>query len=376
MSYIKREFSSGDTLYADDLNAMDEQIYKLSEEIGDLKWSDLGEKTETSVLCDGSYLFEDADGLGVFGFSVNDENITIENGGNTYVVTIDGTTYTVIGEYSTETEPPSDGMFSEDGQFTLMVSDGSLSLIDFSATEPTTKSVKIVKFKTEVTKVPNKYLDILETVGGDTLTWDGNTEGRDVFEGALFKVSDLTPIIDELTSYTVTGSDGTVFSSADMPAVEDGGLIFIGGELAAIVSSDDIADELGITRGIYFIRIPNDDGTILYTTSLTINGYTGFTKEVVKEECLPSVGNLNLYSTLDDKYLYKDIGLTTKVTANELMTFADKNSVKLAFLVNGEIMAYYMPIMIGGDSSTEYRQFVCFSGISTNTFYTAEYTAS
>ena len=61
MSYTKQSFASGDTLYADDLNKMDEQIYKntenikgLSEEIEDLKNKDVdvdltGYATETYV---------------------------------------------------------------------------------------------------------------------------------------------------------------------------------------------------------------------------------------------------------------------------------------------------------------------------------------
>lgn len=126
-----------------------------------------------------------------------------------------------------------------------------------------------------------------ETVGGDTLTWDGNTSGLESFQiddFSYYKITDIVPSVEELskggacTSYMMGDSLESEFTSAQEN--EDGSL--------SILNMDG-AEDVNIaikSDGIYFLYISMDEMTG-YTSTLTINGYTGFTKETIKQEVLP-----------------------------------------------------------------------------------------
>lgn len=106
----------------------------------------------------------------------------------------------------------------------------------------------------------------------DTLTWDGNTEGKEDIEGVLFKVSNAVPSLEDLANgYTVQLSTGEVITNNDIPVEEDGFMIRIGGEFAIIVTEDG-----EFTKGVYLI---NAEG--MYCSSITIPGYTGFAHEKI-----------------------------------------------------------------------------------------------
>jgi hypothetical protein len=114
--------------------------------------------------------------------------------------------------------------------------------------------------------------------GGDTLTWDGNTEGLVCVNEFFYKVSDATPTLD---------------------AFSDGCLVTFEGDTIPM-PYEDIAlmtDEVGCVCGEVFYVIPSDNfeasGTIfpekgtyfmLGCTSLTIPGYTGFGGSAVPKE--------------------------------------------------------------------------------------------
>lgn len=121
--------------------------------------------------------------------------------------------------------------------------------------------------------------------GGDTLTWDGNTDGLECVAMAggfliLYHVSDVVPLVSDFSNGFKLEMNG---ETSDVPAEEvqpmflEDGCLFM--ELLAIIPEDNYTipnDEFGDTifpkKGVYFINIP-DFG---FVTSITINGYTGF----------------------------------------------------------------------------------------------------
>ena len=149
---------------------------------------------------------------------------------------------------------------------------------------------------TETVPLPNKYLDIIETVGGDTLTWDGDTDGLVSFE-TFYRISSEYPpfeVAQGNTTFTLNDPTGMVeiTSVAMVDGIETLGIesyiVRINDEMPVIVAvaQDSALDEFTtLAKGIYFV---SQDG--IYVNSLTINGYTGFTKEQVKQEYLPSGG--------------------------------------------------------------------------------------
>lgn len=111
--------------------------------------------------------------------------------------------------------------------------------------------------------------------GGDTLTWDGNTEGLVSIAGVCFKVSDAVPTADDFSNgVTISVPDGT---SVKIPAEEVESMIdesgLVNGELFLCVPYDgyDIGDGILANKGTYFAK----EGDF-YVVSLSISGYTGF----------------------------------------------------------------------------------------------------
>lgn len=159
-------------------------------------------------------------------------------------------------------------------------------------------------------KLPNKYLDFIETVGGDTLTWDGNTEGLISVLDTYFLVSNTVPSLTDLQAGGVlTPNDGETltFNSDSVLDCEASGMgancIVIASEPSVFIALKDGAvftmegDSITFEKsGVYFPCMPAPNGIDdTYITKFTINGYTGFTKEQVKEEYLPELNNDNRF---------------------------------------------------------------------------------
>lgn len=152
-------------------------------------------------------------------------------------------------------------------------------------------------FEMETTApLPNKYLDIIETVGGDTLTWDGDMNGLEFVEGddgvTLYKISDTAPTLAELQQgcvLTVDGEQLEIPSDSIVPITETVYALFGNPTYGMGVLQDNV-DLNGVIiphKGFYIFPDPS----ISYSDySLTINGYTGFAKEKIKQEYLPSGG--------------------------------------------------------------------------------------
>ena len=131
--------------------------------------------------------------------------------------------------------------------------------------------------------------------GGDTLTWDGNIDGKtcvNVEAGVFCKVSNATPSIDDFANGgAMSASDGIIesFSSTDVielaPDLIFIGAFFVVGEQAAGVYREGLFFP---ETGIYFAHSTDSEtGDISYLSSITINGFTGFGSRKIKEELLP-----------------------------------------------------------------------------------------
>ena len=133
---------------------------------------------------------------------------------------------------------------------------------------------------------------------GDTLTWDGNTEGLANIEN-LYKVSDATPTLSDIHrgfSVVAFHSDGrgpeTFVVSAEQAShdivMEDN--VIIGFDGLVILTVPLTEDSVTYPSGVYLI---NNGST--YVSSLTINGYNGFVSTKTK------------VVKIDPKYLPDDI---------------------------------------------------------------------
>lgn len=139
------------------------------------------------------------------------------------------------------------------------------------------------------------------SVGGDTLTWDGNTEGLVNVENLFYKLSDATPTLDDFSN------GGSVkMKTPEMEAVQE----FTLSDVESMVTDDLLCpygvacvrpEQVGVVfdglvfpePGTYFSRTPD----VTQVLSITIHGYTGFVKKRINPEYLPKTS----WSNLDGK---------------------------------------------------------------------------
>lgn len=161
-----------------------------------------------------------------------------------------------------------------------------------------------------------KYLPICETVGSDTLTWDGNTEGLEFDGEGAYKVTDTVPSIEELSQGGLfVLNDGFQAPLGGVQKLTDNLYTSTGGVPIIFCLENGVeAGSVTYNKGIY---LPNSGG--LYISSLTINGYTGFTQEKIKEEYLPTPTELfiNIY---EGENVYTSESLDTFVTYEQAKT--------------------------------------------------------
>lgn len=130
-----------------------------------------------------------------------------------------------------------------------------------------------------------KANSIIETQGGDTLTWDGNTEGLTSAVGLYFKVSRATPTAADMASGTITAvvegkNISDEFDSSALTETQSGVLAVLDG-MIMIVPEGSVGIDIGIgiifpEAGTYFAS-----NEVAQITSITIPGYTGFTTEKI-----------------------------------------------------------------------------------------------
>lgn len=133
----------------------------------------------------------------------------------------------------------------------------------------------------------------------DTLTWDGNIEGKlsvTVYENTeipaksmMVKISDIVPTEEDLANgATVTMNDGT--TASELTNLGDGGFSIYGVVIAPrnnYVSESVAFPEAGIWFGHSDVQ-----GEKMYNASLTIPGYTGFVTEKLDPAYLPDVSDI------------------------------------------------------------------------------------
>lgn len=193
------------------------------------------------------------------------------------------------------------------------------------ALEPITRQERIIAGKdlepiTRMEKFLKEYgggggggsaSEYFETVGGDTLTWDGNTEGLAVDNlGILYKVSELTLTAEDIVN-GVSCYFGEEITLSSSEIESDSHAMYIGGVVAVIYEAGvgvDLGDGCVFPeKGVYFMK----EGDT-YTEYLTINGYTGFPTTKLKEEYLPNgmVVDLGTPTLEDGCYLIEDVSFT------------------------------------------------------------------
>lgn len=126
--------------------------------------------------------------------------------------------------------------------------------------------------------------------GGDTLYWDGNTEGMVCFLDVYYKVSDATPSMGDF-------ANGFVLNGAQqvpefLTALGDGAFIHADGFFVVVPEDNmEINGEVIPSKGVYFLSNPGGGAV---ASSLTIPGYTGFpvTKKM-EEKYLPDTAVQN-----------------------------------------------------------------------------------
>lgn len=191
----------------------------------------------------------------------------------------------------------------------------------------------------DYTKLTNKPT---ETVGGDTLTWDGNTEGLVCLEGMLYKVSDASPSEEDLSNgFTVTFLDGITGTQEDFTIIQwaTDVIALTIGDFPVIVSvlSGGVGVEIDGASfpesGLYYtdlaqIGFPNRG----HISSFTIPGYTGFTKEVLKEEVLPGA----VVFATDGTYLYNTADMSNPSNRTTMAQLRDTLLSGRTILIGGE----------------------------------------
>lgn len=226
------------------------------------------------------------------------------------------------------------------------------------ALEPITRQEQIIAGKdlepiTRMEKFLKEYGggggEYFETVGGDTLTWDGNTEGLTAF-GTFYKVSDNIVTTNDLQNggKAVYGTTTISFTSEEVVPLADNlnGVMHPGSSAPimffAHADNIDMGDgDILSEKGIYFAQFDAEG----YTKSLTINGYTGFTTTKLKEEYLPS-GATTFYidTSGTDTYLYVDSNRTTKATKSDV----EKAIMAGAVNCYGDGL-YFFPVVLSPD---------------------------
>lgn len=161
------------------------------------------------------------------------------------------------------------------------------------------------------------------STGGDTLTWDGNTEGLVNVLDMLYKVSDAIVTIDDFANgWSCVMSDGRISSETAEYASELAPGVVSALSMFCVAESGVGVDLEGLAfpeSGIYFVKM---DG--IHTTSVTIPGYTGF----------PST------KKLDTKYLPEHLQFGEKIVIDEVILkqsveIGDEGYAELA--INGKI---------------------------------------
>lgn len=223
--------------------------------------------------------------------------------------------------------------------------------------------------------IKNKPFGDMPT-GGDTLYWDGNTDGKVIALDAYVHVSDVVLTKSDFANGAkiVVGVGLGVLTIVEEDVIEGAingiGLAFSD---AGFCLNETEAETVGFPAGTYFLCT----NELTYVSSLTIPGYTGFpvTKKI-EEKYLP--GAVILYadnSLADGGYLYtsEDTSDTSKrMTKAELMEAIVGGSRVVIVCTISDVTAYLAPTMVGAPENYGMAIALVF-GSAPVIFFTAEY---
>lgn len=284
---ITHSFTLTDYVQSDEINPIPVEYMPESHQFGET----------TVTLVDNQTVTFTSDGEGEL------EGFTIEENG-VYTVIYNGTEYADLvasaidgGDgvaYGIGNVEAFDG--NDNGiPFILISMGGITAVIDVAAGS---ESCTITITDSRIKHLDNKFLEPFEiiTVGKDTLTWDGKPSEyyHEGSVGTLYFVSSATPTMEDLAngvtlSSVANGQIETESLTSDQ-VYDHGSVIVLAAGMAVIVLDETKPTNWGSfeKKGVYFIK--TTDGAIV--TSLTINGYTGFTEEQakLKPECMPYGG--------------------------------------------------------------------------------------
>lgn len=169
--------------------------------------------------------------------------------------------------------------------------------------------------------------------GGDTLTWDGNTEGKTPFQGC-YKVSDViftsADLIAGSTIAITAGAEVRVFGISGMQVMQNSDVCMVMQEGTFYIMSigPEMATGASIEEGTYFGLLDIDIG-VGYISSLTIPGYTGFVKKQVNLEYIPDM----YYEEVVENVIVENA--TLNVTQSGPLGFSSMNEFALDEIKDG-----------------------------------------
>lgn len=175
--------------------------------------------------------------------------------------------------------------------FDYIDADGNLQRKQINAKDAETLTgVTLEQIKTSISwnDLIDKPIDISNS---GTLMWNGDRTGKEVASDMYFKISDATPTISELNSgYSMMLSFGDTYSTDKNNCITQdvgSGIVTLSGDIGipfVVIAYDTQTD---IPSGTYLINTNAVIDGGYHLTTLTINGYNGFTKETIRENYIP-----------------------------------------------------------------------------------------
>ena len=216
---------------------------------------------------------------------------------------------------------------------------------------------------------------------GDTLVFDGNTDGLPNLYEMVFKVSDAIPTYNDIANggYLIVNGNMTPFSAEDFPysdVVSPDGIIMAG--MFAIVPSEMAGVEseyFGVAfpeAGTYF-AYSADVGA--FVTEFQINGYTEFLglKRLDRKYLVPTRAAL-LYS--DGTYLHKEVNTSDASTILTIYELREIVFSGCAIYVSFNDVMLYPADAVRLDRDGGYIAYYDLAKSKTIFLHTAEYTPS
>lgn len=186
-------------------------------------------------------------------------------------------------------------IFPEAGLYTAVGGDTILK----SLTIPGYNGFETTTIKPIETKYLPEHLQFgteTKVVEGDTLTWDGNTEGRVCIADMLYKISDNVLTIDDVQNgaiVTASNKEATTYSADQILEFTNAyGFVCFGGVYSVPSDNFEVQGMVFPQAGIYVMAAASNP---IYTESITIPGYNGF------------VSKQTVVKKIDEKYLPESI---------------------------------------------------------------------